>query len=194
MKLVMFDIDGTLTQTDRADETCFVQALREVFGFSDVNTDWASYPHCSDSGILEDLFQSRAGRSPLPAEVSAFQAHFLSLLAGATAVQTFSPIPGARDFLCSLIEDPAFAVCLASGAWEGSARFKLASAGFVLQQIPAAHLIPSYTSAMECGTHAHLATLAFHSLVFPMNPPRLRGFTPREHVTSSTIILTQTLL
>ena len=40
--------------------------------------------------------------------------------------QTFSRIPGARDFLCSLIEDPAFAVSLASGAWEGSARFKLA--------------------------------------------------------------------
>jgi phosphoglycolate phosphatase-like HAD superfamily hydrolase len=138
MKLVMFDIDGTLTQTDQADETCFVQALREVFCFSDVNTDWASYPYCSDSGILEALFQSRAGRSPLPAEVSAFQAHFLSLLASATAVQPFSPIPGARDFLCSLIVDPAFAVSLASGAWEGSARFKLASAGLALQQIPAA--------------------------------------------------------
>jgi beta-phosphoglucomutase-like phosphatase (HAD superfamily) len=138
MKLVMFDIDGTLTQTSHADETCFVQALREVFGFTDINTDWASYPHCSDSGILEVLFQTRLGRSPLPAEVSTFQIHFVSLLTAATAIQPFNPIAGARDFLCSLTSSSAFAVSLASGAWECSARFKLASAGLGLSQIPAA--------------------------------------------------------
>jgi phosphoglycolate phosphatase-like HAD superfamily hydrolase len=138
MKLVMFDIDGTLTQTYQADETCFVQALREVFGFTDINTDWASYPHCSDSGILEVLFQIRLGRSPLPAEISIFQAHFVSLLTAATVVQPFNPIAGARDFLCSLTSSSALAVSLASGAWECSARFKLASAGLDFPQIPAA--------------------------------------------------------
>jgi beta-phosphoglucomutase-like phosphatase (HAD superfamily) len=138
MKLVMFDIDGTLTQTYQADETCFLQALREVFGFTDINTDWASYPHCSDSGILEVLFQIRLGRSPLPAEISIFQAHFVSLLTAATVVQPFNPIAGARDFLCSLTSSSALAVSLASGAWECSARFKLASAGLDFPQIPAA--------------------------------------------------------
>jgi phosphoglycolate phosphatase-like HAD superfamily hydrolase len=138
MKLVMFDIDGTLTQTYQADETCFVQALREVFGFTDINTDWASYLHCSDSGILEVLFQIRLGRSPLPAEISIFQAHFVSLLTAATVVQPFNPIAGARDFLCSLTRSSALAVSLASGAWECSARFKLASAGLDVPQIPAA--------------------------------------------------------
>jgi|SRR6267378_2630148 len=138
MKLVMFDIDGTLTQTSQADETCFVQALREVFGFTDINTDWASYPHCSDSGILEVLFQTRLGRSPLPDEISIFQIHFVSLLTAATAIQPFNPIAGARDFLCSLTSSSAFAVSLASGAWECSARFKLARAGLGLSQIPAA--------------------------------------------------------
>ena len=138
MKLVMFDIDGTLTQTYQADETCFVQALREVFGFTDINTDWASYPHCSDSGILEVLFQIRLGRSPLPAEISVLQAHFVSLLTAATVVQPFNPIAGARDFLSSLTSSSALAVSLASGAWECSARFKLASAGLDFPQIPAA--------------------------------------------------------
>src|SRR2546422_8697277 len=102
MKLVMFDIDGTLTQTYQADETCFVQALREVFGFTDINTDWASYPHCSDSGILEMLFQIRLGRSPLPAEISTFQAHFVSPLTAATVIQPLNPLAGGRNFLCSL--------------------------------------------------------------------------------------------
>lgn len=138
MKLVMFDIDGTLTQTDHADEMCFVQALQEVFSFTSINTDWASYTHCSDSGILEELFQQRLGRSPLATEIFTFQSHFLSLLAAATAAQPFSPIAGARDFVCSLISSSELAVSLASGAWECSARFKLASAGLDFHQIPAA--------------------------------------------------------
>jgi hypothetical protein len=33
MKLVMFDIDGTLTETSEVDEACFVQALCETFHF-----------------------------------------------------------------------------------------------------------------------------------------------------------------
>ena len=138
MKLVMFDIDGTLTQTYQADEACFVQALREIFGFTDIDTDWASYPHCSDSGILEALFQLRLGRSPLSTEISTFQAHFVSLLSAATVVQPFNPIAGARNFLSSLTRSSALAVSLASGAWECSARFKLASTGLDFPQIPAA--------------------------------------------------------
>src|SRR5438552_5466848 len=99
MKLLMFDIDGTLTQTYQADEICFVQALREIFGFTNINTDWASYPHCSDSGILEALFQTERGRSPGPTEVRVFQSHFVSLLTHSAASQPFRPISGALDFL-----------------------------------------------------------------------------------------------
>jgi beta-phosphoglucomutase-like phosphatase (HAD superfamily) len=134
----MFDIDGTLTQTDRADELCFVRALREVFGFTSINRDWASYRHCSDSGILEELFRNRLGRSPLAAEISNFQAQFLLLLTAATAAHPFNPVPGAREFVSSLMSSCEFAVSLASGAWEFSARLKLASAGLDFQEIPAA--------------------------------------------------------
>src|SRR5438552_18421138 len=99
MKLLMFDIDGTLTQTYQADEACLVQALREVFRFTDINTDWASYPHCSDSGILEVLFQLRLGRSPLPAEISTFKAYFVSLLTAATIIKPLNLIACALDFI-----------------------------------------------------------------------------------------------
>src|SRR5205814_7529518 len=120
-------IDGTLTQTYQADEACFVQALREVFGFSDIDTDWAGYPHCSDSGILETLFQMRFGRPPLRTEISTFQAHFVSLLIDSTIVQPFNTITGPRHFLLSLTRCPPLVVSFATGAWERSARFKLVS-------------------------------------------------------------------
>jgi beta-phosphoglucomutase-like phosphatase (HAD superfamily) len=34
MHLVMFDIDGTLTETMEIDEECFVRSFKDVFGFS----------------------------------------------------------------------------------------------------------------------------------------------------------------
>ncbi len=43
MRLIIFDIDGTLTRTMKADEECFVRSLAEVCGFNDVDTDWSRY-------------------------------------------------------------------------------------------------------------------------------------------------------
>jgi len=138
MKLIMFDIDGTLTLTNEADERCFVQALEDVFGFAEINTDWASYPHCSDSAILEVLFQDRRGRSPGPVEMASFQSRFVALLTHSSAARPFGQVSGAREFLCELMADAAFAVSLASGGWECSARLKLRSAGLDLARLPAA--------------------------------------------------------
>ncbi len=99
MRLVMFDIDGTLTASDVMDGACFVQALHEVFGFANVNADWSTYRHCSDSGILEELFQARVGRAPMPEEISEVQAHFVKLLEASMAAQPLKPIAGAGEML-----------------------------------------------------------------------------------------------
>jgi phosphoglycolate phosphatase-like HAD superfamily hydrolase len=144
MKLLMFDIDGTLTQTDGVDEVCFVQALWDVCGFAGVDTDWAGYPHCSDSGILEALFQARLGRSVRPSEIAEVQVRFIALLAETSAGEPFSEVPGAGRFLHSLLEDSTFAVSIASGAWECAARLKLAGAGLEFPRIPAAFSDSAY--------------------------------------------------
>ena len=137
MKLIMFDIDGTLTQTDATDGACFVRALQDVFGFSNISDDWSIYPHCTDSGILEHIFQERRGRAPIDDEVAGFQSRFVSLLAAETAARPFRPIEGARAMLDQLLSTRGVAISLASGAWECSARLKLASADLVFPQIPA---------------------------------------------------------
>jgi beta-phosphoglucomutase-like phosphatase (HAD superfamily) len=49
MHLVMFDIDGTLTETMKVDEECFVRSFKDVFGFADIDTDWSHYPRTTDS-------------------------------------------------------------------------------------------------------------------------------------------------
>jgi hypothetical protein len=91
MHLVMFDIDGTLTETMKIDEACFVGSFTDVFGFTDIDTDWLHYPRTTDFGIFQDVFTSRVGRSPTPQEVSRFRQRFIHLLAAASSQSPFAP-------------------------------------------------------------------------------------------------------
>src|SRR4249920_537397 len=99
MHLVMFDIDGTLTETVKVDEECFVRSFKDVFGFADINTDWSHYPRTTDSGIFHDVFTSRIGRSPTAQETSQFRQHFIQLLAAASSQSPFAPVAGADALL-----------------------------------------------------------------------------------------------
>ncbi len=80
MQLVMFDIDGTLTESFDLDSATYLDALREVFRFRDVSDDWATYRHVTDTGILAEVFQTRIGRPPTSEETDAVRTHFTALL------------------------------------------------------------------------------------------------------------------
>jgi len=138
MNLVMFDIDGTLTETMKVDEECFVRSFADVFGFHGINTDWSQYPHTTDSGIFRDIYTSRVGRPPKPAEVLRFQNHFIGLLAAASSQFPFKPVTRAQQFLSRLARAGSYRIALATGAWSDSARLKMASAGLCFDDHPAA--------------------------------------------------------
>jgi phosphoglycolate phosphatase-like HAD superfamily hydrolase len=138
MRLVIFDIDGTLTQTVKADEDCFVRALNEVCGFSDVDTDWSHYKHTTDSGILHEIYETHIGRSPSPVEISQFRQHFVGLLERASSEAPFAAVAGAPALLSRLVASAEHQVALATGAWRDSARLKMASAGLCYDDYPAA--------------------------------------------------------
>jgi phosphoglycolate phosphatase-like HAD superfamily hydrolase len=137
MQLVMFDIDGTLTESNALDDASYLQALSEVFGFSEVSSDWTSYSHVTDACILREVCQHKLGRIPSLAEVEAFQKRFLELLTkGAAANGGIKAIPGALKILSCLLESPNYAVAYAGGAWTASALFKLQSAHLPIKNIP----------------------------------------------------------
>jgi phosphoglycolate phosphatase-like HAD superfamily hydrolase len=138
MHLVMFDIDGTLTETMKVDEECFVRSFKDVFNFADIDTDWSYYPRTTDSGIFHDVFTSRIGRSPTAQEVSRFREHFIQLLAAASAQSPFAPVAGVDRFLFRLAQGGSHRVSLATGGWRDSARLKMASAGMCFDDHPAA--------------------------------------------------------
>jgi phosphoglycolate phosphatase-like HAD superfamily hydrolase len=138
MPLIIFDIDGTLTQSVQADDICFVRALAEVWGFENVDTDWSRYQHVTDAGLLHELHETRTGRTPTTGELHAFRAHFLALLAEMLAENPVAPIPGAPELLNHLPLHTPYRVSLATGAWGSSARMKMRSAGMRFEDHPAA--------------------------------------------------------
>jgi len=138
MPLIIFDIDGTLTESVQADDVCFARALAEVWGFHGVDTDWSKYRHVTDAGLLHELHETRTGRIPTTAELHAFREHFLTLLAQMLAENPVTPIAGAPELLTHLRERTDYGVALATGAWGDSARLKMASAGLCYDDHPAA--------------------------------------------------------
>jgi phosphoglycolate phosphatase-like HAD superfamily hydrolase len=138
MRLVIFDIDGTLTQTMKADEECFVRSLAEVCGFRDVDTDGSRYKHATDSGVFREIHEARTGRSPSPMEISRVRQHFVEMLAGVSSDAPFAAVEGAPLLLSRLADSAEHRVALATGAWRDSARLKMASAGMCFDDHPAA--------------------------------------------------------
>ena len=138
-RLAIFDIDGTLTDTEAVDASCFASAVQIEFGIGHIDTDWSGYAHVSDAAVLSELVEAHRGRPPEPAEVAAFIAQFVRRLERSYRADpaAFAPVAGASPLLAHLREDPAWSVAIATGGWGESARLKLALGGFTdLDDVP----------------------------------------------------------
>jgi beta-phosphoglucomutase-like phosphatase (HAD superfamily) len=60
LKLVIFDIDGTLTQTNRVDEICFLRALAETHGIVDAARLGLAFVGVADGARAETLREAGA--------------------------------------------------------------------------------------------------------------------------------------
>jgi phosphoglycolate phosphatase-like HAD superfamily hydrolase len=131
MHLVMFDLDGTLVDSNAIDSKCYLQALVDVFGFDldKIDRNWANYPHVTDAGILHSLCHKELGRQPQAIEISSYRQRFLELLELAIGDRPLQQITGARNILEYLNADANYAIALATGAWQQTALFKLERAG-----------------------------------------------------------------
>lgn len=140
MKYIIFDIDGTLTNTTDIDDRCFTRALEETFHFRDIDTNWGNYEHTTDSGIIRQLFRERRQRDCSAEETAAFIARFCDLLQEAYASHTdcIQEVPKAGKVLQQLCQRDDIKVGLATGGWRESALFKLRCAGINIEACSAA--------------------------------------------------------
>lgn len=140
MKLAIFDIDGTLTETNDVDSVCFVRAMAEAHAVGGMNTNWGGYAHTTDSYITREVLRERFGRTPDEGELTKFKSHFVSLLEESRSEDAtlFGEVAGASAALARLRGEPGWAVAIATGCWRGSGLMKLSAAGLETGGVPAA--------------------------------------------------------
>jgi phosphoglycolate phosphatase-like HAD superfamily hydrolase len=140
MRLAIFDIDGTLTETNSVDSVCFVQAMADAHSIRGVDTNWGAYTHTTDSYITCELFRERFGRAPDDDEQTSFKSRFVRLLEDSSSkdASLFTEVGGASDAVARLAQEPCWGIAVASGCWRGSGVMKLRAAGLELDDAPAA--------------------------------------------------------
>lgn len=136
MHHVMFDIDGTLVESNDLDALCFQHAVEEVTGIS-VSTDWSSYRHVTDAGIVMEVLQRNSIVQIEEAE-KRIKEVFITALRDAFLQEPVIEVPGAASFLQVLKRQSNVSISLATGGWLQSALLKLSSAGIDITDIPIA--------------------------------------------------------
>ena len=139
-KLAVFDLDGTLADTLRADHRCFVEAFLLEHGIDFTDDDWATYPSTTDSGIAPEVIERYFGRPALAEEVERHKRRFIALLAevGETEPEGFREVGGASELLSELEARPDWHAVVATGSWRDSALLKLRLAGLDRFDLPLA--------------------------------------------------------
>lgn len=127
--LAVFDIDGTLTQTNEVDDECFLRAIREVLEL-DVTPDWTDAPHVTDTGLTSWICERYSGRPLKQEESAAILTRFIENLETERDARPhrFAPISGATDVFARLGARDWHSA-MATGAWKDSAHLKLRAAG-----------------------------------------------------------------
>lgn len=131
MRLLLFDLDGTLLHSDGAGRRALDAAFAERCGWEDA-TAGVSFAGSTDPGIVADVF-ARFGRDPgeaaeeAPHLFACYVRHLEAQLA--TRAGSVRALPGAPELLPALAARGDVVLGVLTGNVEGGARLKLAAAG-----------------------------------------------------------------
>ncbi len=155
MRAVIFDIDGTLLQSNELDDRTYASVIKHVLGPVRLRDSWSQYKNISGSGTLLEILADndiadsegmlRAAENEFVAQISSH-------------IEDHGPIlevPGAKDFVCKLAKTCDCKIAYATAGWGASARLKLKSSQFPLDNVPLA----------SCNDHIDKASIMAHALV-----------------------------
>ena len=138
MHAVIFDIDGTLLQSDVSDDALFLRSVQGALGEVKLRQSWGMYTQFTAAGILAEILCDN-DLDATPERVAAVRDRFVEGTRHHLSQHgPFAEIPGARDYLQRLHASSTHRIAYATGGWGSSAREKLSAAGFPVVGVPLA--------------------------------------------------------
>lgn len=136
MHAILFDIDGTLLQSDAHDDAFYLAAVRDALGDVRLRPSWGMYTQFTAAGILSEILSDNSLEAT-PERIAAVRGRFVAGVRLHVAEHgPFVAIPGARAFVENLHCSPTHRIAYATGGWGEAARLKLTLAGFPVEGIP----------------------------------------------------------
>ena len=122
-KLIVFDIDGTLTNSQIEHHAAYLAAF-DSLGYKTLNEDFGSYQHYTDSGIFAEAYFKEFGKKANKQAIKDFEQLHLEQFKDVLEISKLTEVAGARQFLLSLA-DSEWAISFATGSFLPSAIVKL---------------------------------------------------------------------
>jgi phosphoglycolate phosphatase-like HAD superfamily hydrolase len=132
LKLIIFDIDGTILDSVSTDDKCFIQTFKDLYHIDLTNVDWNDFKNVTDIGLTIEIFDRWLNRVPEKKEIIIIKAHFKSLLEG--RINEFTQIEKALSFINLICKEPNFEIGFATGGWKETAELKCSSVGLNLNE------------------------------------------------------------
>jgi phosphoglycolate phosphatase-like HAD superfamily hydrolase len=160
-RLAIFDVDGTICDTQEVEGYCYAEAIGHIIGKSLSTLDWSAYPEPTSTAIVRDLL---AGDPEAERKEEEIKHEFVRLLERERPKYPgdFAPIPGAIEFITRIKAENICDVAIATGCFDSSARFKLECCGIILDEFP-------YATSSDTSRRREIIPLAASRAGFDMN-------------------------
>lgn len=128
--LIVFDIDGTLTDTVDIHQNAFRKALHFI-GVESFNDSFGRYKHHTDKYIAKTIFENATKKPFEKSTLDIFEDH----LYGQINQNEIVEISGAREIIKNIEAKSDFGVCYATGSLLKPAKLKLDKTGIGFDSI-----------------------------------------------------------
>lgn len=130
--LLIFDIDGTLTDTVNMYHEIFNETLLEL-GFQNFNSNFNEYKHHTDSFVVNEINRNQRNTEQKQDIISMFEKLILEKI----KLKKIYEIKGAKKTIETLSKSENISICYATGSVFQTAKYKLDSIGinFTLDQL-----------------------------------------------------------
>lgn len=118
--LIVFDIDGTLTDSVTLHQAGFIDALKKL-GIAEIDEDFHSYKHHTDLYIARTIYESALEKHFDTGMIALFEDNLYNSIAAGDMQE----IKGAKQFVDFIEKETSFGVCYATGSMYRPAQFKL---------------------------------------------------------------------